>query len=278
MGKKSFFLAFFSPLFPRLMLVLGLIFLYMPMVVLIVFSFNKCKSIAVWSGFSIRWYRALLDNQPVLTAAGLSLKLGLLSGAIAAVLGTMVACALSRFGRFSGRKMLTGLVSGPLVMPEILLGLAMLLLFVSMEQYIGWPAGRGFVTMCLAHATFGLCYVVLVVQARLAGMDLSLEEAAQDLGATPAKVFLTITLPLILPGVISGFLLAFTLSLDDLVVSSFVSGPGSTSLPMVVFSKVRLGLDPQINALASILIMLVGLGAVIGWLVTHKGRKNHDRH
>jgi putrescine transport system permease protein len=249
-----------------LSLIAGLVFLYLPMLVLIIYSFNDGKSIAVWSGWSLRWYRTLIENEALLGAAGLSLKLATLSGGIAVVLGTMAACALHRFGAFRGRGMLTALVSGPLVMPEILLGLSLLLLFVTMEQFLGWPAGRGMLTICLAHGTFGLYYVVLVVQARLAGMDHSLEEAAQDLGATPIKVFFTITLPLILPGVISGFLLSFTLSLDDLVIASFVSGPGSSTLPMVVFSKVRLGIDPQINALASLLILAVAIGSGLAFL------------
>lgn len=270
MSKRAFIV--------RFMLITGLVFLYLPLLVLIGFSFNAGKSIAVWSGWSLHWYQALLHNDALLAAAGLSLRLGLISGALSALLGTMAAFALDRFGAFRGRMLLTGLVSGPLVMPEILTGLALLLLYVAMGQVIGWPQDRGMMTLCLAHVSFGMCYVVLVVQARLAGMDRVLEEAAQDLGASPVRVFFTITLPLILPGVISGFLLAFTLSMDDLVISSFVSGPGSSTLPMVVFSKVRLGLDPQINALATLLILMVAMGAGSVFFSSLRQRQSGQDH
>ena len=248
-------------------LIFGLVFLYTPMLVLIIYSFNESKLVTVWGGWSARWYVELFSNDQLLTAAFLSLKLAAISGFMAAILGTLAAYALDRFGRFAGRRLLGGLISGPLVMPDVLIGLSLLLLFVAMEDLIGWPSGRGATTIVIAHATFGLCYVALVVQARLQGMDRSVEEAAQDLGAPPVKVFFTIPLPLILPGVIAGFLLAFTLSLDDLVIASFVSGPGSSTLPMVVFSKIRLGVDPQVNALATLLILAVTCAALVGaWL------------
>jgi putrescine transport system permease protein len=257
--------------FVTAMLTFGLVFLYAPMLVLVVYSFNDSKLVTVWGGWSVRWYAELIRNEQLLDAAWLSVRLAFFSGLLAAFFGTLAAYALDRFGRFRGRTLLSGLISGPLVMPDVLIGLALLLLFVSMEELIGWPAGRGAVTIVIAHATFGLCYVALVVQARLKGMDRSVEEAAQDLGAPPFRVFITITLPLILPGVLAGFLLAFTLSLDDLVIASFVSGPGSSTLPMVVFSKIRLGLDPQVNALATLLIGVVTIVAIFGgWMTARR--------
>lgn len=255
-------------------LVAGLAFLYLPIASLIVFSFNESKLVTVWAGFSTKWYGALLDNRPILDAALLSLKIATLTASLATVLGTLAALCLARFGAFRGRALFSGLVTAPLVMPEVITGLSLLLLFVALEQAIGWPAGRGTLTIVIAHATFAMAYVTVVVQSRLVGMDASIEEAAMDLGARPAKVFLVITLPIIAPALVSGWLLAFTLSLDDLVVSSFVSGPGASTLPMVIYSKVRLGLSPEINALASLMVLVVTVAMIVaGVLMTRQERQ-----
>ena len=249
----------------------GFAFLYIPILSLVIFSFNSNKLVTVWAGFSTKWYSALMRNQQILEAAFLSLKIALITATIAVVLGTLVALCLTRLGVFRGRALLSGLATAPLVMPEVITGLSLLLLFVAMEQAIGWPAGRGVLTIIIAHATFAMAYVAVVVQSRLVGMDPSIEEAALDLGAKPAKVFFVITLPIIAPALISGWLLAFTLSLDDLVISSFVSGPGASTLPMVIYSKVRLGLSPEINALATLMVLVVALGVVLAsWLLARQ--------
>ena len=252
--------------FLRGWLLAGFAFLYLPIASLVIFSFNKSKLVTVWAGFSTKWYGTLFHNRQILDAAWLSLKIGAISASLAVVLGTLAALCLSRFGPFRGRALFIGLVTAPLVMPEVITGLALLLMFVALEQAIGWPAGRGTLTIVIAHATFSMAYVAVVVQSRLVGMDPSIEEAAMDLGARPAKVFLVITLPIITPALVSGWLLAFTLSLDDLVASSFVSGPGSSTLPMVIYSKVRLGLSPEINALATLLVTVVALGMLAAGL------------
>ncbi len=254
-------------------LIVGLAFLYIPIVSLVVFSFNKSRLVTVWGGFSTKWYGELMRNDQILNAAWLSLKIGALSATLAVVLGTIAGLVLARFGPFKGRTLLSGMTTAPLVMPEVITGLSLLLLFVTMEQLIGWPAGRGMTTIVIAHITLTRAYVTVIVQSRLASMDDSLEEAAQDLGARPAKVFFVITLPIILPALLSGWLLAFTLSLDDLVITSFVAGPGSSTLPMVVFSKVRLGVSPDINALATIFVTIVSIGvAVAGYLMARQQR------
>lgn len=246
---------------------LGLAFLYVPVLLLIIYSFNESRLVTVWSGFSTKWYRELLDNRQLLDAAWLSVRIAATNATFAVVLGTLAANALVRHGRFRGRGGFELLLTAPLVMPEVIIGLSLLLLFVAMEQTIGWPNGRGFDTITIAHMTFSMAYVAVVVRSRLAQMDHSLEEAAKDLGARPLKVYLTITLPLIAPALLSGWLLAFTLSLDDLVIASFVSGPGSTTLPMVIYSSVRMGVSPQINALATIIVALVAVAVLIAGLV-----------
>jgi putrescine transport system permease protein len=250
-------------LFLPVVATLGFIFLYAPILSLVVFSFNESKLVTVWGGFSTRWYGALFANSQVLNAGILSLQIAAASATIALVLGTLCAVALTRFRRFRGKTLLGAMVSAPLVMPDVITGLSLLLLFVAMEELIGWPAGRGELTIIIAHATFCTAYVTVVVQSRLSDLDLSLEEAAQDLGAIPARVFFDITLPIIAPALISGWLLSFTLSLDDLVIASFVSGPDSNTLPMVIFSKMKLGVSPDINALATMIIGIVALGVVI---------------
>ena len=255
----------------------GFLFLYLPIVLLVVFSFNESRLVTVWGGFSTKWYGELFRNQQVLSAAWLSFKIAAMNATGATVLGTFAGLALARFGRFRGRPLLTGLATAPLVMPEVITGLSLLLLFVAMEQAIGWPAGRGMTTLIIAHVTFSMAYVTVVVQSRLATLDESLEEAAMDLGARPAKVFFLITLPIILPAILAGWLLAFTLSWDDLVISSFVSGPGSSTLPIVIFSKVRLGVSPDINALASILVLIVAIGIITAGLYMQRQQKLRDR-
>ncbi|MDY6891650.1 MAG: ABC transporter permease subunit [Pseudomonadota bacterium] len=261
-------------------LLLGYAFLYGPIISLIVYSFNESRLVTVWGGFSTRWYGELLQNSQLLGAAWLSIRIAALTASIAMVLGTLAALALVRFRRFRGRGSLEVMVTAPLVMPEVIIGLSLLLLFVAMERLIGWPAGRGMTTIVIAHTTFAMAYVTVVVQSRLAHMDLSLEEAALDLGARPLKVFFTITLPIIAPALVAGWLLAFTLSLDDLVVASFVSGPGATTLPMVVYSSVRLGVSPEINALATIIVGLVSIAVLItGVLLWRQERRNRlDAH
>ncbi|MEQ9327472.1 MAG: ABC transporter permease subunit [Rhodospirillales bacterium] len=241
----------------------GYAFLYGPIVSLIVYSFNESKLVTVWGGFSTKWYVELFGNTALLTAAWQSLKVAALSATAAVILGTLAAVAMVRFGRFFGRSLFQGMLTAPLVMPDVLIGLTMLLMFVSMERLTGWPDGRGLMTISIAHITLSIAYVVVVVQSRLRQTDRSIEEAALDLGARPAKVFFLITLPMIAPSLLAGWLLAFTLSLDDLVIASFTSGPGSTTLPMVVFSSARLGVNPQINALATILILLVAVALIV---------------
>jgi putrescine transport system permease protein len=255
--------------FRRLALFVGFAFLYVPILSMIVFSFNNSRLVTVWDAAdspTLKWYRTLLENEQILGAAWLSIKVAAVTASGAVVLGTLAGLVLARFGPFKGRTLLSGMTTAPLVMPEVITGLSLLLLFVFLEQLIGWPQGRGFATIVIAHITFSMAYVTVVVQSRLASFDDSLEEAALDLGARPAKVFFRITLPLILPAILSGWLLAFTLSWDDLVISQFVAGPGSTTLPMVVFSKVRLGVSPDINALATIMVTIVGIGVVISAL------------
>ncbi len=259
------------PWFRMVVLFLGFAFLYVPIGLLMFYSFNASKLVTVWGGFSTKWYGALLQNQQILGAAWLSLKVAALSATIAVVLGTLAGLVLARFGPFRGRTLLSGLTTAPLVMPEVITGLSLLLLFVTLEQLIGWPAGRGLTTIVIAHVTLTMAFVTVIVQSRLAQMDDSLEEAAMDLGARPYKVFFLITLPIIAPALMSGWLLAFTLSLDDLVIASFVAGPGSSTLPMVIFSKVRLGVSPDINALATILVTIVAIGvAIAGWMMTRQ--------
>ena len=246
---------------------LGFLFLYAPIISLVVFSFNANRLVTVWSGFSLKSYTSLWEDPQLLPAAGLSLQIAAIAASIALVFGTMCAYALVRFRRFRGKTILQATVSAPLVMPDVITGLALLLLFVAMQAIIGWPAGRGFLTIVIAHATFCTAYVTVVVQSRLTDLDLSLEEAAMDLGATPLRVFFDITLPIIAPALISGWLLAFTLSLDDLVIASFVSGPGSSTLPMVIFSKIRLGVAPEVNALATIIIGIVSVGVLAATII-----------
>lgn len=252
----------------------GFAFLYVPILVLILYSFNQSAITSVWGGFSLRWYSALFNNDQVIEAALLSFKIAATSATFATILGTMAGLALTQMGRYRGRLLFTGLIAAPLVMPEVITGLSLLLMFVSLQELIGWPASRGASTITIAHITFSMAYVAVIVQSRLTGMDRSLQEAAMDLGGRPAQVAFDITLPLIAPSMLAGWLLAFTLSLDDLVIASFTSGAGASTLPMVIFSKVKLGVTPDINALATIIIAVVALGILLaGWIMSRRGRQ-----
>ena len=236
---------------------LGFAFLYIPILLLVIYSFNESKLVTVWAGFSTKWYGSLLENQSLKDAAWVTLRVAFVSATIATVLGTMAAITLVRMGRFPGRTLFSGMIFAPLVMPDVITGLSLLLIFVALG------IDRGFWTITLAHITFTMCYAAVVVQARLQDFDKSVEEAAMDLGAKPLNTFFQVTLPIIAPSVISAWLLAFTLSLDDLVIASFVSGPDSNTLPMVIFSKMKLGVSPDINALATLIIGIVALGVMI---------------
>ena len=263
------------PLFS--LMAFGYAFLYVPILLLIIYSFNESRLVTVWSGWSVKWYGELFRNEQILQAAALSLRVAAVTATLAVAIGTVAGLVLARFGRFRGRTLFTGMITAPLVMPEVITGLSLLLLFVALEQAIGWPGGRGATTITIAHITFATAYVAVVIQSRLVGLDESIEEAAMDLGARPFKVFFVITLPIISPALVAGWLLAFTLSLDDLVIASFVSGPGATTLPMVVFSSVRLGVTPEINALATVIVGLVTTGIVAaGVLLGRQERRRRD--
>ncbi len=245
-------------------LTFGFAFLYLPILLLVIYSFNDSRLVTVWGGFSTRWYGELFRNEPLMTAAWVTIRIAFVSALVATVLGTLAAISLTRHGRFRGRALFTGMIYAPMVMPEVITGLSLLLLFVAVDL------GRGFWTIAIAHTTFSMCFVTVVVQSRLIGFDRSLEEAALDLGAPPWKVFATVTLPLIAPAIVAGFLLAFTLSMDDLVIASFTSGPGATTLPMRIYSSVRLGVTPEINAASTILIGLVTVAVIVAALVTKR--------
>ncbi|UUP18434.1 ABC transporter permease subunit [Nitratireductor thuwali] len=243
-------------------LVLGFAFLYLPIVLLVIYSFNESRLVTVWAGFSTKWYAALFSNRGLMDAAWVTARVAFLSATVATVLGTMAAVTLTRYARFRGRVLFSGMVFAPLVMPEVITGLSLLLLFVAINF------DRGFATVTIAHITFSMCFVAVVVQSRLISFDEALEEAALDLGATPVGAFFQVTLPVILPAVVSGWMLAFTLSLDDLVIASFTSGPGATTLPMKIYSQVRLGVTPEINAACTLLIGVVTVGVIAASLVT----------
>ncbi|QIZ46979.1 putrescine ABC transporter permease PotI [Dickeya zeae] len=260
-----------------LILVLGYSFLYAPMLMLVIYSFNSSRLVTVWAGWSTQWYSALFEDSAMISAVALSLTIAAASATMAVVLGTLAAVVMVRFGNFRGSNGFAFMLTAPLVMPDVITGLSLLLLFVSLAQAIGWPAERGMLTIWLAHVTFCSAYVTVVISARLRELDRSIEEAAMDLGATPLKVFFIITVPMIAPALVSGWLLAFTLSLDDLVIASFVSGPGATTLPMLVFSSVRMGVNPQINALASLILLVVGIIGLIAWWFMARAEKQRQR-
>lgn len=259
--------------FSSVMLWVGLAFLYIPMAILIFYSFNASKLVTVWGGFSAKWYGELFKDEQILDAVGTSLTLAFFSASTAVILGTMAAFVMTRFRHSFAKLTLSNMITAPLVMPEVITGLSLMLLFVAMSDLLGWPKERGMVTVWIAHSTFCAAYVAVVVSARLRELDRSIEEAALDLGAKPLKTFMQITVPMISPSLIAGWFLSFSLSLDDLVIASFVSGPGATTLPMVVFSSVRLGVSPKINALATIIILAVSLIALLSWYLTRRKEK-----
>ncbi|WP_367256717.1 ABC transporter permease subunit [Pseudomonas sp. stari2] len=263
--------------FSKFMLIFGLLFIYLPMLILVIYSFNASKLVTVWGGWSIKWYVGLLDNTQLMGSVVRSLEIACYTAVAAVALGTLAAFVLTRVTRFKGRTLFGGLVTAPLVMPEVITGLSLLLLFVAMAQLIGWPQERGIVTIWIAHTTFCAAYVAVVVSARLRELDLSIEEAAMDLGAKPFKVFFLITIPMIAPSLAAGGMMSFALSLDDLVLASFVSGPGSTTLPMEVFSAVRLGVKPEINAVASLILLAVSLVTFLVWYFGRKAEANRKR-
>ncbi|CAI8780678.1 MULTISPECIES: ABC transporter permease subunit [unclassified Pseudomonas] len=263
--------------FSSLMLVVGLLFIYLPMLILVIYSFNASKLVTVWGGWSIKWYVGLLDNSQLMGSVVRSLEIACYTAIAAVALGTLAAFVLTRITHFKGRTLFGGLVTAPLVMPEVITGLSLLLLFVAMAQMIGWPQERGIVTIWIAHTTFCAAYVAVVVSARLRELDLSIEEAAMDLGARPWKVFFLITIPMIAPSLAAGGMMSFALSLDDLVLASFVSGPGSTTLPMEVFSAVRLGVKPEINAVASLILLAVSIVTFLVWFFSRRAEENRKR-
>ena len=269
MGKRSTFLIS--------VLCFGFAFFYVPIFVMIFYSFNKSRLATVWGGFSTEWYGKLFTNDQIIDAALLSLRIAVVSATMATILGTMAGLILVRMGRFKGRTLFSGMISAPLIMPDVITGLSLLLLFVTLQQWTGWPAGRGATTITIAHITFSMAYVAVIVQSRLLSMDESLEEAAMDLGSTPLRVMFDVTLPIIAPAMVSGWLLSFTLSLDDLVIASFTAGPGATTLPMLIFSKVKLGVTPDINALATIIVCVVAVGVALAGYLMYRTEKRRER-
>lgn len=263
--------------FTNLMLIAGLTFIYVPMLVLVIYSFNASRLVTVWGGWSLHWYAGLLDNTQLMGAVGRSLEVALYTAVAATALGTLAAFVLTRIPRFRGRTLFGGLVTAPLVMPEVITGLSLLLLFVAMSQLIGWPAQRGVFTIWIAHTTFCSAYVAVIVSARLRELDRSIEEAAMDLGARPWKVFLLITVPMIAPSLAAGAMMSFALSLDDLVLASFVSGPGATTLPMEIFSAVRMGVKPEINAVASLILLAVSLFTFLLWYFSRRAEERRQK-
>ena len=255
------------------LLCFGFAFLYIPIFLLMFYSFNYSKVVPVWGGFSVRWYVELFQSEEIWSAVGLSLQIAIMNATFATLLGALAGIAMARIKRFRGRTLFSGMISAPLVMPEVITGLSLLLLFITMAEIIGWPS-RGITTITIAHITFSLAYVAVIVQSRLVGVDESLEEAALDLGAKPYRVLIDVTVPLLAPALAAGWLLAFTLSLDDLVIASFVSGPGANTLPMLIYSRVKLGLKPDVNALATIIILIVAIGVCIaGWILSRQEKQ-----
>ena len=263
--------------FSNFMLIAGMAFIYLPMLILVIYSFNASRLVTVWGGWSLHWYLGLLDNAQLMSSVGRSLEIALYTAIAATALGTLAAFVLTRIPRFRGRTLFGGMVTAPLVMPEVITGLSLLLLFVAMAQLIGWPAERGLLTIWIAHTTFCTAYVAIVVSARLRELDLSIEEAAMDLGARPWKVFFLITIPMIAPSLAAGAMMSFALSLDDLVLASFVAGPGATTLPMEIFSAVRLGVKPEINAVASLILLVVSLFTFCAWYFSRRAEEHRKR-
>jgi len=262
-----------SPVFLITVLCFGFAFFYIPILSMMVYSFNGSRLATVWGGFSMKWYVSLLSNKQVIAAALLSFKIAVVSATFATILGTMAGFAMSRFRKFRGRTLFSGLVTAPLIMPEVITGISMLMFFILTANWIGWPGARGFSTITLAHITFSMVFVTTIVQARLSQADRAIEEAAMDLGSRPWQVLWDVTLPTAFPAILSGWLLAFTISLDDVVITSFTTGPGSTTLPLLIWSKVKLGVTPDINALATITVVVVGIGVALAGWVMHRAEK-----
>ena len=265
------------PVFLITCLCFGFACFYIPILSIIVFSFNKSRLVSVWGGFSTQWYGKLFENDQIIEAAKLSLSIALVSATIATILGTMAGIALARFKRFRGRTLFSGLVTAPLIMPEIITGISSLMLFILMADWIGWPGERGFTTVTIAHITFSMTYVTTIIHARLSSTDISIEEAALDLGSRPWQVLTDITLPVIAPALLSGWLLAFTISIDDVVITNFTTGPGATTLPILIWSKVKLGVTPDINALATMIILIVGVLVVTAGIIMHRAEARRER-
>ncbi|MDE1172112.1 MAG: ABC transporter permease subunit [Parvibaculaceae bacterium] len=260
--------------FSNAVLAAGMVFLYVPIFSLIAYSFNASRLVTIWGGFSVKWYGSLFKNDIIMAAAMRSLEVGVIAATASVILGTMAGYALARLGRFRGRVLFSGMMTAPLVMPDVITGISLLLMFITMGTLIGWPMERGVITIAIAHTTFCMCYVAVIIQSRLIAMDISLEEAAMDLGSRPLGVLIDVTLPIIAPAMLSGWLLSFTLSLDDLVISSFVAGPGATTLPLLIYSKVKLGVTPDINALATLMILVVTLAVTAaGLLMARRERR-----
>lgn len=265
------------PSFSKIIFGLGIAFLYIPIITLIVFSFNKSHIVALWGGFSTRWYGALLNNTLMIDAAKRSLEIGLTAATFAVMLGTLAGYVLARMGRFKARWLFNGMITAPLVMPDVITGISLLLMFISMAALFGWPAQRGIMTIAIAHITFCTSYVAIIIQSRLVAMDKTLEEAAMDLGSRPFQVLFDIILPIISPAMLSGWLLAFTMSLDDLVISSFVAGPGSTTLPIIIYSEVKMDVKPDVNALATILVGIVTVGTIAAGIIMERRERKRLR-
>ena len=259
------------------MLGFGFAFFYVPILSMIVYSFNASRLATVWGGFSTKWYGTLLSNKQVGKALWLSLEIALLSSTIATILGTMAGIALARFTKFRGRTLFSGLVTAPLVMPEVITGISSLIFFILMAQYVGWPPSRGFTTVTLAHITFSMVFVTTIVQSRMLSADRAIEEAAMDLGARPWQVLRDVTLPVIAPAILSGWLLAFTISMDDVVITNFTTGPGTTTLPILIWSKVKLGVTPDINALATLIVLTVGLCVLAAGVMMSRAERRAER-
>ena len=265
------------PVFLITVLCFGFAFFYIPILSMMVYSFNASKLATVWGGFSTKWYVSLLSNKKVVAALILSLQIAVLSSTIATILGTMAGIALARFRKFRGRVLFSGLVTAPLIMPEVITGISSLMMFILMAEWIGWPGARGFTTVTLAHITFSMVFVTTIIHSRMVQTDLAIEEAALDLGSRPWQVLRDITLPVIFPAILSGWLLAFTISLDDVVITSFTTGPGNTTLPLLIWSKVKLGVTPDINALATITVVVVGIGVALAGFVLNRAERRRDR-
>ena len=264
------------PTFLITMLCFGFAFFYIPILSMIVFSFNNSRLATVWGGFSTKWYVSLFSNEQVGKALLLSLQIALISATVATILGTMAGIALARFGRFRGRTAFSGLVTAPLIMPEVITGISSLIFFILMANYIGWPGARGFTTITLAHITFSMVFVTTVVQSRMLSADRAIEEAAMDLGSRPWQVMRDVTLPVISPAILSGWLLAFTISMDDVVISNFTTGPGATTLPILIWSKVKLGVTPDINALGTLTVVTVGIIVFTAGWVLNRAEKRRE--